>query len=917
MRFRILGTLEVRAYGDRVVLASPRQQRALAVLLLSPNSVVPVERMIDALWEDEPPTTAVKQVRNSVSALRGRLGDTGALIVTDGPGYRLQIDADDLDSLRFRRHVAAARALAGQVKLVDAVEEIRGALALWRGPALDGLRTTTLAGRAALLDEQRADAVELCAQWQLRLGETDEVVRELTAFCGEHPVREPSHLLLMRALAEEGRYAEASTLFHGLRRRLADELGVDPNLDLRRLHEQILADATPAAAPVDSTPANAAVATTPDPEPDRESPPDHHFGRAVAELAEAVTWQWRAEAELRSLHRPQPIALRWSALARPGEPALRGDLDDIAETYAELPSRQLVVLGDPGSGKSVLALVLTLELLRSRAPGAPVPVLLSLASWDPGREHLDRWLARRLADNHPALLNAREYGPDAPTRLVLGGHVVPVLDGLDEMPADLRVAALDALDQTMAVGRSLVLTCRSAEYEQVTRESGTVLGSATVVRLEPVSRQEAITYLSARDSAGSDRWHPVAERLRRDPDGPLGRVLRTPLMVDLARIGYGRPGEDPGELLAADDAAALEAQLLDSFLPHAYAQVPQPPGRNPKTSPSGRYTADQANRWLGFLARHLERARSRDLAWWQLHRAVPAGTRAALVGVLIALLFLATGRLSDGPELAAIYALSFGGAGYLTHRFGRPPEPLRTELRFVGAAGKFAGRFAVGAVVGVALGLGWSLAPGLVVLLALVFGVVFGVHVWLAKPVDASRVSSPATILRNERTGAIALSVSFLVSAGLFDGIAFAFTAQTRFLPVLGGRFDLALAVAGGLAGALFGFFMARGVGALCYGVAGAIAGGQVFPPATDPVLPFVVGLCFGGGIGLAVLVTRAWGNYFVHHLWLAATGRLPWRLMHFLDDAHRRGVLRQAGGVYQFRHARVQERLAQASPDR
>lgn len=158
--------------------------------------------------------------------------------------------------------------------------------------------------------------------------------------------------------------------------------------------------------------------------------------------------------------------------------------------------------------------------------------------------------------------------------------------------------------------------------------------------------------------------------------------------------------------------------------------------------------------------------------------------------------------------------------------------------------------------------------------------------------------------------------MSFLVSLGLFDGMAFAFTAQTRFLPVLGGRYDLALAIAGGVAGASFGFFMARGVAAACYGVAGAVAGGQVFPAATDPVAPFVVGGCFGLGIGLAVLVTRAWGNYFVHHLWLAATGRLPWRLMHFLDDAHRRGVLRQAGGVYQFRHARVQERLAAVTGD-
>ena len=76
-------------------------------------------------------------------------------------------------------------------------------------------------------------AVELCAEWRLRLGETGEVVRELTEFCGEHPTRELSQLLLMRALAKEGRYAEASTLFHGLRRRLADELGSDPGPHLR------------------------------------------------------------------------------------------------------------------------------------------------------------------------------------------------------------------------------------------------------------------------------------------------------------------------------------------------------------------------------------------------------------------------------------------------------------------------------------------------------------------------------------------------------------------------------------------------------------------------------------------------------------------------------------------------------------
>jgi hypothetical protein len=228
-----------------------------------------------------------------------------------------------------------------------------------------------------------------------------------------------------------------------------------------------------------------------------------------------------------------------------------------------------------------------------------------------------------------------------------------------------------------------------------------------------------------------------------------------------------------------------------------------------------------------------------------------------------------------------------------------------------GTAVRFLRRFVVGVVMAVILGLGWSLSVGVVVLLAVVFGLTIGVHVWLGTPVDAKLVSSPASVLRNDRLAAVSFSLSLTVSLGLFYGMAFAFTREVRFIGVLDDRFDLALVLAGGAASALLGFFLMRAVGSVAYGFAGAAVGGLVFPRATDPATAFAVGVVFGLAVGLTMCLARAWGASVLTRLWLAARGRTPLRLMRFLDDAHRRGVLRQVGAVYQFRHVRLEERLA------
>jgi DNA-binding SARP family transcriptional activator/tetratricopeptide (TPR) repeat protein len=237
VEFRILGPLQARAAGRELRLGGLRSQRILAMLLLNPNRVVTVASLVEAAWDDTPPATARRQVQNRVATLRTLLLRAGATIETHQAGYLLRVAPDELDALRFGRLVERARQTPDPGQ---AARWLREALALWRGPALAGLGGVLLDREAAGLEERRVATLVACLELELRAGEHARLVPELSRLVAEHPLRERFVAQWMLALYRTGRRGEALEAFQRLRRRLVDELGVEPGPELQELHRTVL-----------------------------------------------------------------------------------------------------------------------------------------------------------------------------------------------------------------------------------------------------------------------------------------------------------------------------------------------------------------------------------------------------------------------------------------------------------------------------------------------------------------------------------------------------------------------------------------------------------------------------------------------------------------------------------------------------
>jgi len=248
VEFRILGPLTAVSDGVELDLGRPKQRAVLAVLLIHRDRVVSLDHLADLLWDDEGVARAIASLRIYISNLRrileperGRRAPCQVL-VTQAPGYRLRIDPDDLDAARFESLAARGAALLGDGRPHEACETLTQALALARGPALAEFAFERFAdAEAARLAELRAVVLEQRLEAELALGRHAASVAELEGLVAERPLREGLWGLLMVALYRSGRQADALRAFSAARHTLAEEVGIDPGPDLRRLESDILA----------------------------------------------------------------------------------------------------------------------------------------------------------------------------------------------------------------------------------------------------------------------------------------------------------------------------------------------------------------------------------------------------------------------------------------------------------------------------------------------------------------------------------------------------------------------------------------------------------------------------------------------------------------------------------------------------
>jgi DNA-binding SARP family transcriptional activator len=227
-------------------LGGRKQRILLSMLACNANEAITTDRLIEALWGSAPPRSAQKNLRVYVYHLRGILG-SDRRITWRAPGYALTVRPGELDFDLFEDLATAGIQALARNSLAEGAGLLRGALDLWRGPAMAGLLDVEpLRARAVRMEERRLDVLEKRITAEIALGRHADLIGELRALAAEHPLREHVQAQLMIALYRSGRRAEALEVYRTVRRTLVDELGVEPGAELQQLHQGVLLDDTAA-----------------------------------------------------------------------------------------------------------------------------------------------------------------------------------------------------------------------------------------------------------------------------------------------------------------------------------------------------------------------------------------------------------------------------------------------------------------------------------------------------------------------------------------------------------------------------------------------------------------------------------------------------------------------------------------------
>ncbi|MEV0675765.1 hypothetical protein AB0I60_04490 [Actinosynnema sp. NPDC050436] len=647
-------------------------------------------------------------------------------------------------------------------------------------------------------------------------------------------------------------------------------------------------------------------------------PPD--LDELTDRLALHLRAQWEQAAADRGLVQPAPLPVRWRRSTEPvagpvvaavgdrgGRPPFEplpglvrvtagklrnGTRNSLHRLYGGLPSGRLVVVGGPGAGKSSTAVLLLLDALRYRDqvdPGVraevPVPVLTTLADWDPTTVPLADWVVGKLAGSG---LSRGRRGTEQAARLLRAKRVALFLDGLDEVPPQTRAAALRALSAQADV--RVVLLSRTSELVDAAAHQPFV--GAVAVQLEPLRPADVADHLLRHlTEPAPAAWQAVAAAVADEPGCPVAQALTTPLGFGLLRDVH--PATAPVDRLLDvrefRTAQAVVDHLLDEAVRSAY--TPRPGEPPPPCSP------ERARSALAVVATHLTARGTRDLAWWKLPEWVPLPLFSLLAflptacgfSALFALgLFLALTSIDAAAPMLATYPLAIFTAAFLVafalaylvaflrwaamvvvgrlharvppwlRAFASPVKPPQRPL-----LGRGPWRFKRSRL--------WGLAA------VPLFGVVLG----------------SATLVVDGTFGLFL--PGFVVGAAL--GLAGALVdvvvdkaAVVESNPLRAVRSDWAAVWSAGAVMAVVGL----GAGGLVGWEAGLWCG------------------LFGavGALSMWIDGSSAW-RASVAQAYLWARYRTPLRLLRFLEGARTRHLVRLVGPVYQFRHATLQDRLA------